>query len=85
MLGYSDITALLNGIHTRTGVVTFHGPNGGGRWDRMSLDWMKRVLFEAEAVTFSNPKTSNDRNVLTQIDNRTSASTADGTRTAHRR
>ena len=31
---------------------------------------MKRVLFAGEAVTFANPKTTNDRNVLTQIDNR---------------
>ena len=25
-MGYSDITALLNAIHTETGLVTFHGP-----------------------------------------------------------
>jgi muramoyltetrapeptide carboxypeptidase len=71
ILGYSDITALLNGIHARTGLVTFHGPNGGGRWDTYSLDWVKRVLFSGEAATFSNPKTTNDRNVLTQIEHRT--------------
>jgi muramoyltetrapeptide carboxypeptidase len=71
ILGYSDITALLNGIHARTGLVTFHGPNGGGRWDSYSLDWTKRVLFAGEAATFSNPKTTNDRNVLTQIEHRT--------------
>jgi muramoyltetrapeptide carboxypeptidase len=71
ILGYSDITALLNSIHARTGLVTFHGPNGGGRWDAYSLDWTKRVLFNGEAVTCTNPKTTNDRNVLTQIDNRT--------------
>ena len=71
ILGYSDITALLNGIHARTGLVTFHGPNGGGRWDAYSLDWMKRVIFSGDAATFGNPKTTNDRNVLTQIDNRT--------------
>jgi muramoyltetrapeptide carboxypeptidase len=58
--------ALLNSIHARTGLVTFHGPNGGGRWDSYSLDWTRRVLFAGEAVTFSNPKTTNDRNVLTQ-------------------
>jgi muramoyltetrapeptide carboxypeptidase len=70
ILGYSDITALLNGIHARTGLVTFHGPNGGGRWDEQSLDWTKRVLFAGDAVTLSNPKVDNDRNVLTQIDHR---------------
>ena len=31
---------------------------------------MKRVLFDGEAVTFDNPKTTNDRNVLTQVENR---------------
>ena len=71
ILGYSDITALLNGIHASTGLVTFHGPNGGGRWDAYSLEWTRRVLFGAEAVAFTNPKTTNDRNVLTQIDHRT--------------
>ena len=71
LVGYSDITALLNGIHARTSLVTFHGPNGGGRWDAWSLDYFKRVLFGAETVMFTNPKTTNDRNVLTQIEHRT--------------
>ena len=71
ILGYSDITALLNGIHAQTGLVTFHGPNGGGRWDQTSPDWMKRVRFDGEAITPGNPKSANDRNVLAQIDNRT--------------
>ncbi|NQW02539.1 MAG: LD-carboxypeptidase [Acidobacteria bacterium] len=70
LMGFSDITALLNGIHARTGLVTFHGPNAGGRWDEYSVDLVKRVLFEGEAVTFGNPKTSSDRNVLTQVENR---------------
>ena len=70
LMGYSDITALLNSIHARTGLITFHGPNAGGRWDEYSVGLVKRVLFDGEAVTFDNPKTTNDRNVLTQIDNR---------------
>ena len=71
LMGYSDISALLNPIFAKTGIITFHGPLGSGRWDAYSLDWVKRVLFEGEAVTYSNPKTTNERNVLTQIDNRT--------------
>jgi len=70
LMGYSDITALLNGIHARTGLITFHGPNAGGRWDEFSVGLVKRVLFEGESVTFANPKTTNDKNVLTQVDNR---------------
>ena len=71
ILGFSDITALLNGIHARTGLITFHGPNGGGRWDATSLDWMKRVIFGAETMTYANLKTMSDRNVLAQIEYRT--------------
>lgn len=70
LMGYSDITALLNGIHARTGLVTFHGPNAGGRWDEYSVGLVKRVLFDGEAATMDNPKADNDRNILTQIDNR---------------
>ena len=69
-MGFSDITALLNGIHARTGLVTFHGPNAGGRWDEYSVGLVKRVLFDGEAVTFDNPKETSDRNVLTQTENR---------------
>jgi len=71
MMGYSDITALHNAIQARTGLITFHGPVGTGRWDAWSVDWARRVLFNAEAVTMSNPKTMSDRNALTQVENRT--------------
>lgn len=71
MMGYSDITALHNAIQAKTGLITFHGPVGSGRWDAWSVDYAKRVLFNAEAVTMSNPKTLSDRNSLTQVENRT--------------
>lgn len=71
LLGYSDITALLLGIHAQTGLVTFHGPNGMGRWDDFSVDYFKRMLMQGEAITFENPHKLSDRNVLTQTDNRT--------------
>lgn len=71
LMGYSDITALHNAIQAKTGLITFHGPNGGGRWDAWSVDYVKRVLFGAEAVTMSNPKALSDRNSLTQVENRT--------------
>lgn len=71
LLGYSDITALHNAIHAKTGLITFHGPVGLGRWDSWSVDWLKRVLFNGEAVTMSNKKDLSDRNSLTQVDNRT--------------
>jgi muramoyltetrapeptide carboxypeptidase len=56
VVGYSDITALLLAMHARSGLVTFHGPNGMGRWDRYSVEHFTRVLFDGEAVTFGNPR-----------------------------
>ena len=75
-MGYSDITALHNAIQAKTGLITFHGPIGLGRWDAWSVNWLKRVLFDAEAVTMSNKKDLSERNSLTQVDNRTRTITA---------
>lgn len=60
LVGYSDITALLLSLHARTGLVTFHGPVGVSTWNAFNLDWMKRVLWNAEAATFANLKEPND-------------------------
>jgi len=54
VLGFSDITALHMAIQAKTGLVTFHGPNGTGRWDDFSVGWVRRVLFDAEAATLDN-------------------------------
>lgn len=70
LLGYSDITALLNGIHARTGLVTFHGPNAGGRWDAYSTDLVRRVLFDGATLAFDNPRETHERNVLTPTEYR---------------
>lgn len=70
VLGFSDVTALLVGLHAKTGLVTFHGPNGMGRWDAFSLDFVRRVLFAGEAVTFAAAPRTNDRNVLTPTEGR---------------
>jgi len=72
LIGYSDITALLLSVHAKTGLITFHGPIGLGRWDPYSLDYYKRVLFNGEQVTYSNKQgISADRNALTQVEYRT--------------
>jgi muramoyltetrapeptide carboxypeptidase len=68
LIGYSDITALLLSIFGKTGLVTFHGPIGLGRWDAYSLDYYKRVLFNGEQVTYSNKQGLSDRNALIQTE-----------------
>lgn len=57
IVGFSDVTALLNGVHARTGLVTFHGPHPRAR---ASADYFRRVLFDGELVSFQNPREIQD-------------------------
>jgi muramoyltetrapeptide carboxypeptidase len=68
VMGLSDITGLLLGLHAKTGLVTFHGPTGGSSWNEFNTDQTKRVLFDGEAVTMRNPEGAEDR--LVQRENR---------------
>jgi muramoyltetrapeptide carboxypeptidase len=69
VLGFSDITALVLAIHAKTGLVTFHGPNGASQWNPFNVDYFRRVLTAGEAVTFANVKEIEEEN-LTVVENR---------------
>ena len=71
LLGYSDITALLCGIHARTGLVTFHGPIGSGSWNAFNADQFRRVFFERELVQYRNLAEREDDLVQRQYRTRT--------------
>lgn len=51
IMGYSDITALLNAIFLRTGLVTFHGPIAGGNFSEYTLGEYNKVLIEPTRTT----------------------------------
>lgn len=65
-IGYSDITALHTAIFTKTGLVTFHGPVAVSSWNSFSYDYLKRLLFEKEAITYKNPTSKGDELVQTK-------------------
>jgi muramoyltetrapeptide carboxypeptidase len=71
IVGYSDITALLLSIYAKTGLVTFHGPNGSSVWNTFNVDWMKRVLWAGEAAAFENAKEADGTLVPTRNRTRT--------------
>jgi muramoyltetrapeptide carboxypeptidase len=48
LIGFSDITALLNAVHQRTGLITFHGPVGGSTLEPFTLENFRRVVMTAE-------------------------------------
>ena len=56
--GFSDITALINAIHARTGLITFHAPAGVSEWNAFSQQQFRNVVQEALPWTMRNPKDS---------------------------
>jgi muramoyltetrapeptide carboxypeptidase len=44
LIGFSDITILLNAIHAKTGLVTFHGSTLT-RLDKINPEWPKQMLY----------------------------------------
>lgn len=51
LLGMSDITGILTAIHTKTGVVGFHGPNASGNFSDYALSEFRKVLMQPAANT----------------------------------
>jgi muramoyltetrapeptide carboxypeptidase len=45
LIGYSDVTALLYGIYSKTGLVCFHGPVGISTFNEFSTRYLKDVLI----------------------------------------
>lgn len=45
IVGFSDITALINSIYNLTGIVSYHGPVATNSFDSFTLDYFKRALF----------------------------------------
>ena len=56
IMGFSDVTTLLNSISKTCNLVTFHGPSGNSSWNAYTRDYIKRVLVNGELVTYKNKK-----------------------------
>ena len=50
LMGFSDVTAILNAVATRSRVITFHGPLGahGSSWDGRAREAIEALLFNPE-------------------------------------
>lgn len=55
LIGYSDVTALLNAVHQRTGLITFHGPVASSPLEPYSLENFRRMLMTAEPAGLLAP------------------------------
>lgn len=70
LVGFSDLTALLLGIHAQTGLVTFHGPNGLTSWRPDQTTSFRQVLFEGGLTSLTSERTPDDSDRLMQVKNR---------------
>jgi muramoyltetrapeptide carboxypeptidase len=52
VMGYSDLTAIVNAIVTRSGVIAFHGPvaTHGSSYGKKTRAYVRRVLMSAEPI-----------------------------------
>jgi muramoyltetrapeptide carboxypeptidase len=50
VMGYSDITGLLNALTRKSGVVTYHGPIAEAKFEGFEGSEMKKAIFEGEEL-----------------------------------
>jgi len=46
LVGFSDITALLQGIYKETGLIGFHGPVGASDFTAYTVEYLTKILIE---------------------------------------
>jgi muramoyltetrapeptide carboxypeptidase len=61
--GFSDLTALINAIHARTGLVTFHSPTAASDWNSFSLEHFRGTVMDAREMLLANPVDKDDNPV----------------------
>lgn len=47
IIGYSDITALINPIYEFTGLITYHGPVANSTFNNFTIEHLKQVLYSS--------------------------------------
>ena len=58
--GFSDITALLNAVHAKTGLVTFHCPVAASEWNSFNIGHWRGTVVDARALLLVNPQDKDD-------------------------
>lgn len=56
ILGFSDITALLNSIYSKSGLVSYHGPVASSSFNSYTISNIKDVFFTNENLKFQDNK-----------------------------
>jgi muramoyltetrapeptide carboxypeptidase len=54
LMGYSDLTALLNAVHFKANMITFHGPMALDSWNNISLSYMQGIVLDSKQMVLQN-------------------------------
>lgn len=55
VMGFSDITSLINGIYAKTGLITYHGPCGYSSWGQFSTNHVINAVVKGVPFEMKNP------------------------------
>ena len=55
VMGFSDITSLVNAIYSKTGLVTYHGPCGYSSWGDFTTDHVIKSVVVGKPYVMENP------------------------------
>jgi muramoyltetrapeptide carboxypeptidase len=66
ILGYSDITALHCAIYSQTGLITFHGPNGTGSWNKFNVSQFEQMFYDQLLPVYQNEQIKGDDLIVKQ-------------------
>ena len=53
LIGFSDITSLLNAVTYKSGLVTFHGPVGNSSWNEFSVNSFQLCIIQKKEQVIS--------------------------------
>lgn len=66
IMGFSDVTTLLNAITAKTGLATYHGPSGNSSWNEYSVSWIRKTLMDTKPVLYHN-SSGEDAPIVTYV------------------
>lgn len=55
LMGFSDITSLVNAVYLKTGIITYHGPCGYSTWTDFSTVHVTKAVVLGAPFTMQNP------------------------------
>ncbi len=55
IMGFSDITSLVNVIYDKTGLIAYHGPCGYSSWGDFTVNCVKKAVVYGQPFSMKNP------------------------------